>query len=137
MKQNVKRVWIFHLILFGISSSFVLFVKNMGKGKGSFTQWKTQNQKYDEVICWRSLIWMCGILAVLYGFYCYLASSWPTLGHYQEGSLTHPDVNHTILSVRPKSHWEPCREVGSPCLVEHLVGFEPRTFWFICNTLTH
>ena len=37
----------------------------------------------------------------------------------------------------PEGHQERCGKVLTLYLVESLVGFEQRTFWFDCNTLTH
>ena len=36
----------------------------------------------------------------------------------------------------PEGHWEPCNKVGSLSPAEHLVGFEPRTFYSNHNNLT-
>ena len=42
------------------------------------------------------------------------------------------DVNNCMFDslIQSKSHMEPRNEVGSQSLAKHLVGFEPRTFWF-------
>ena len=55
---------------------------------------------------------------------------WPSLGHYQGGSLTHPMLIICVLHIWPEGHGEPCNEVGSLSLTECLVGFEAGTFWF-------
>ena len=65
-----------------------------------------------------------------------------TLGHYLGTSLTHPmlitplfsfNSKVTIMSQNKQSH----NQVGSLRLVDHLVGFELRTFQFCHNALTH
>ena len=62
-------------------------------------------------------------LCLLLFFNCYLAAPWPTLGHSQGDRLTNPMLITVFELFRPKGHWEPCSEVGSLSLVEHLVGF--------------
>ena len=43
-----------------------------------------------------------------------------------------------FVQFRPEGHWEPSNENGSLSPVEHLVGFEPETFWLQrLNTLGH
>ena len=59
-----------------------------------------------------------------------LAAPWPTLGHYQGGSLTHQMLITCVLYIRPEGHWEPCNKVGSLSPAKHLVGFELGTFRF-------
>ena len=71
-------------------------------------------------------------------FLCYLATPWPTLARYRGDSLTHPILSTVFFSfVRPEGHREPRNEVGSLNPMEHLVGFEPGTFQFYHNALTH
>ena len=73
-------------------------------------------------------------------FDCYLATPWPTLGHYRGGSLTHLMLITCVLHIWPKGHQEPCNKIESLSLVEHLVGFELGTFqfWSQClNSLGH
>ena len=53
----------------------------------------------------------------------------PILGNYQGGNLTHPMLITCVLHIQPKGHQEPCNKVGSPSPAEHLMGFEPGTFW--------
>ena len=40
-------------------------------------------------------------------FNCYLATPWPTLGHYRGGSLTHLMLITCILCIRPEGHRGP------------------------------
>ena len=61
---------------------------------------------------------------------CFLAAPWPNLGHYREASLTHPMLITCVLHIWPEGHLEPCSKVGSLSPAEHLVEFEPGTFWF-------
>ena len=41
---------------------------------------------------------------------CYLAAPRTTLGHYQEGSLTHPMLITCVLHIQPGGHQEPHNE---------------------------
>ena len=54
-----------------------------------------------------------------------------------EGQYHCPNVNHCIFfKFWPEGNQERSKEVGSLTSVKHLVGCEPRTFQFICNTLS-
>ena len=59
-------------------------------------------------------------------FNCYLAAPRPTLGFSQEDSLTKP----MLINAFKLFHQEPCNEVGSLSMDEHLVGLELQTFQF-------
>ena len=79
-----------------------------------FRLWSCQHK---QPFCW-------------YFLNCYLAAPLPTLGHYRGGSLTQLMLITCVLHTLPEGHQEPCNKVGSIRLAEHLVGFEPGTFWF-------
>ena len=89
---------------------------------------------------WHS-VWMEAVVRKFFSsFNCYLATPWPTLGHYRGGSLTHLMLITCVLHIWPKGHQEPCNKIESLSLVEHLVGFELGTFqfWSQClNSLGH
>ena len=54
-----------------------------------------------------------------------------------EGQSHCPNVNHCIFfKFWPEGNQELSKEVGSLTSVKHLVGCEPRTFQFICKTLS-
>ena len=61
---------------------------------------------------------------------CYLASPWPTLGHYRGGSLTGPMLITCVIHIRPEGHREPRNEIRSLSPAKCLVEFEPGTFRF-------
>ena len=46
----------------------------------------------------------------------------PTLGHWQGGSITHSMLITTLFQVQPKVHREPCKNVGSHSMTEHISG---------------
>ena len=60
-KKNVKRVCIFHLILVGILSILILFVKNAGNRGGGGLLNGQNLLSMAEVICQQSLNQMCRI----------------------------------------------------------------------------
>ena len=73
-------------------------------------------------------------------FLLLFASTMVNFGPLSWGQPHWLNVTHCIFYFRPKSHWEPHNKVGSLRPAEHLVGFEPRTFWFWLqgiNPLSH
>ena len=66
----------------------------------------------------------------LFFFNWYLAPPWPTSGHYWGGILTHLMLITVFYIFEPNGHQKPCSKVGTLCLAERFVGFEPETFWF-------
>ena len=64
----------------------------------------------------------------------YLLLGWPTANFalLLRGQSHQLNVNNCMFDslIWSKSHMEPRNEVGSQSLAKHLVGFEPRTFWF-------
>ena len=64
-----------------------------------------------------------------------LRSTW---GHRRRENLNNPMfITAFILLFLPEGHRENCGEIGSLASDEHPVGFEPGTFRFDCNILTH
>ena len=64
----------------------------------------------------------CNHFGIFFFLNCCLAALQPTFGYCWGGSL--------IFTHTAEGHGEPHSEVGSLSPVEHLVGFEPGTFWF-------
>ena len=70
-------------------------------------------------------------------FNIYLAAQQPTLGHYQEDSLTHPLLITAFLQFWPEGHQEPCNKVGSLSPTKHLMSLNQEPSDSNCITLTH
>ena len=51
----------------------------------------------------------------------------PSLGHWQGGSLIHSLLIKTLFQVRPEVHREPCKNVGSHSMTEHISGIRVGT----------
>ena len=86
---------------------------------------------------WKRQILLISQLSFYIGYFfnCYLGVPLPVLGHSQGDSLTNLMLITAYVPILPEGHWEPCNKVGCLSPAEHLVGFEPGTFWLLFQHL--
>ena len=90
----------------------------------------------DANLTLKALIYLLFIPDIFYLLFgCPMDNFW-LLSKKQSHST---DVNHCVWAIKfwPKGQQEPHKKVAFLCLVRCLVGFEPGTFQFDHNALTH
>ena len=70
-------------------------------------------------------------------FIFFIRYSRPILGHYRRDGLTHSMLITTFHCILTRKSPESSNKVGFLSSPELLVEFEPGTFQFDCNALTH